>query len=160
MPSTRGEPSTDSARAQDPAEKTDLPLAPAVSGLKSDASLSREDWIEILTEALDRSSQREESRKRSKVKSPELEGSAVEEEEEDDSTRALGALSASVVSSGSGKKSKQPLLQSPPPKIRKSAARVAEAKQVAAWKKKLAALQKAQLQLSNKISALVNLSSE
>ena len=159
MPSTR-EDNTDLPAL--PATKTEQQVhqLPASSSQKFEAALSREDWIEILTEALDRSSQREETRKRPRGKSPHPE----ESEEEDDNNRALGSLSASVVSSGSGKKARQPQ-QHPPPsetyKPRKSAAGSASsAKQAAAWKKKLAALQKAQLQLSNKISALIDLSSE
>ena len=161
MPSTRGEVSNTQIIPVKSA--TNLNDPPASSSSKAD-SLSREDWIEILTEALDRSSKREESRKRSKVSDSEQ---TQGEEEEDDSTRVLGSLSASVVSSGGsnvGKKVK--LAQQPQPlpepykTSRKSATSASQSKQAAAWKRKLTALQKAQVQLSAKISALIDLSSD
>ena len=161
MPSTRGEVSNTQIIPVKSATNLDDP--PASSSSKTD-SLSREDWIEILTEALDRSSKREESRKRSKVSDSEK---TQREEEEDDSTRVLGSLSASVVSSGGsnvGKKVK--LAQQPQPlpepykTSRKSATSASQSKQAAAWKRKLTALQKAQVQLSAKISALIDLSSD
>ena len=162
MPSTRGEVANTQIIPVKSATNLDDP--PASSSSKTD-SLSREDWIEILTEALDRSSKREESRKRSKVSDSEK--TQREEEEEDDSTRVLGSLSASVVSSGGsnvGKKVK--LAQQPQPlpepykTSRKSATSASQSKQAAAWKRKLTALQKAQVQLSAKISALIDLSSD
>ena len=161
MPSTRGEVSNTQIIPVKSA--TNLNDPPASSSSKTD-SLSREDWIEILTEALDRSSKREESRKRSKVSDSEK---TQREEEEDDSTRVLGSLSASVVSSGGsnvGKKVK--LAQQPQPlpepykTSRKSATSASQSKQATAWKRKLTALQKAQVQLSAKISALIDLSSD
>ena len=161
MPSTRGEVANTQIIPVKSATNLDDP--PAFSSSKTD-SLSREDWIEILTEALDRSSKREESRKRSKVSDSEK---TQREEEEDDSTRVLGSLSASVVSSGgsnAGKKVK--LAQQPQPlpephkTSRKSATSASQSKQAAAWKRKLTALQKAQVQLSAKISALIDLSSD
>ena len=161
MPSTRGEVSNTQIIPVKSA--TNLNDPPASSSSKAD-SLSREDWIEILTEALDRSSKREESRKRSKVSDSEQ---TQGEEEEDDSTRVLGSLSASVVSSGGsnvGKKVK--LAQQPQPlpepykTSRKSATSASQSKQATAWKRKLTALQKAQVQLSAKISALIDLSSD
>ena len=161
MPSTRGEVSNTQIIPVKSATNLDDP--PASSSSKAD-SLSREDWIEILTEALDRSSKREESRKRSKVSDSEQ---TQGEEEEDDSTRVLGSLSASVVSSGGsnvGKKVK--LAQQPQPlpepykTSRKSATSASQSKQATAWKRKLTALQKAQVQLSAKISALIDLSSD
>ena len=161
MPSTRGEVANTQIIPVKSATNLDDP--PAFSSSKTD-SLSREDWIEILTEALDRSSKREESRKRSKVSDSEQ---PQGEEEEDDSTRVLGSLSASVVSSGGsnvGKKVK--LAQQPQPlpepykTSRKSATSASQSKQATAWKRKLTALQKAQVQLSAKISALIDLSSD
>ena len=161
MPSTRGE--VANTQIIPVKSATNLNDPPAFSSSKAD-SLSREDWIEILTEALDRSSKREESRKRSKVSDSEQ---TQGEEEEDDSTRVLGSLSASVVSSGGsnvGKKVK--LAQQPQPlpepykTSRKSATSASQSKQATAWKRKLTALQKAQVQLSAKISALIDLSSD
>ena len=161
MPSTRGE--VANTQIIPVKSATNLNDPPAFSSSKAD-SLSREDWIEILTEALDRSSKREESRKRSKVSDSEK---TQGEEEEDDSTRVLGSLSASVVSSGGsnvGKKVK--LAQQPQPlpepykTSRKSATSASQSKQATAWKRKLTALQKAQVQLSAKISALIDLSSD
>ena len=161
MPSTRGEVSNTQIIPVKSA--TNLNDPPASSSSKAD-SLSREDWIEILTEALDRSSKREESRKRSKVSDSEQ---TQGEEEEDDSTRVLGSLSASVVSSGGSNAGKKVRLAQQPQPLpepyktsRKSATSASQSKQAAAWKRKLTALQKAQVQLSAKISALIDLSSD
>ena len=161
MPSTRGEVSNTQIIPVKSA--TNLNDPPASSSSKAD-SLSREDWIEILTEALDRSSKREESRKRSKVSDSEQNQG---EEEEDDSTRVLGSLSASVVSSGGSNAGKKVRLAQQPQPLpepyktsRKSATSASQSKQAAAWKRKLTALQKAQVQLSAKISALIDLSSD
>ena len=161
MPSTRGEVANTQIIPVKSATNLDDP--PAFSSSKTD-SLSREDWIEILTEALDRSSKREESRKRSKVSDSEK---TQREEEEDDSTRVLGSLSASVVSSGGSNAGKKVRLAQQPQPLpepyktsRKSATSSSQSKQAAAWKRKLTALQKAQVQLSAKISALIDLSSD
>ena len=161
MPSTRGEVSNTQIIPVKSA--TNLNDPPASSSSKAD-SLSREDWIEILTEALDRSSKREESRKRSKVSDSEQ---TQGEEEEDDSTRVLGSLSASVVSSGGSNAGKKVRLAQQPQPLpepyktsRKSATSASQSKQATAWKRKLTALQKAQVQLSAKISALIDLSSD
>ena len=161
MPSTRGEVANTQIIPVKSATNLDDP--PAFSSSKTD-SLSREDWIEILTEALDRSSKREESRKRSKVSDSEQ---TQGEEEEDDSTRVLGSLSASVVSSGGSNAGKKVRLAQQPQPLpepyktsRKSATSASQSKQAAAWKRKLTALQKAQVQLSAKISALIDLSSD
>ena len=161
MPSTRGEVSNTQIIPVKSATNLDDP--PAFSSSKTD-SLSREDWIEILTEALDRSSKREESRKRSKVSDSEQ---TQGEEEEDDSTRVLGSLSASVVSSGGSNAGKKVRLAQQPQPLpepyktsRKSATSASQSKQATAWKRKLTALQKAQVQLSAKISALIDLSSD
>ena len=161
MPSTRGEVSNTQIIPVKSATNFNDP--PASSSSKAD-SLSREDWIEILTEALDRSSKREESRKRSKVSDSEQ---TQGEEEEDDSTRVLGSLSASVVSSGGSNAGKKVRLAQQPQPLpepyktsRKSATSASQSKQAAAWKRKLTALQKAQVQLSAKISALIDLSSD
>ena len=161
MPSTRGEVANTQIIPVKSATNLDDP--PAFSSSKAD-SLSREDWIEILTEALDRSSKREESRKRSKVSDSEK---TQGEEEEDDSTRVLGSLSASVVSSGGSNAGKKVRLAQQPQPLpepyktsRKSATSASQSKQAAAWKRKLTALQKAQVQLSAKISALIDLSSD
>jgi len=161
MPSTRGEVANTQIIPVKSATNLDDP--PASSSSKAD-SLSREDWIEILTEALDRSSKREESRKRSKVSDSEK---TQREEEEDDSTRVLGSLSASVVSSGGSNAGKKVRLAQQPQPLpepyktsRKSATSASQSKQATAWKRKLTALQKAQVQLSAKISALIDLSSD
>ena len=161
MPSTRGEVANTQIIPVKSATNLDDP--PAFSSSKTD-SLSREDWIEILTEALDRSSKREESRKRSKVSDSEQ---TQGEEEEDDSTRVLGSLSASVVSSGGSNAGKKVRLAQQPQPLpepyktsRKSATSASQSKQATAWKRKLTALQKAQVQLSAKISALIDLSSD
>ena len=125
--------------------------------------LSKEDLIEILTEALDRSSQREENRKRARAKSSDSEQEPRELEVE----KGLGTLSASVVAGGSSSTTRG--RGRPPSKHPKSAstslASLAEPEKHrkpvsivsnTAWKKKLAALQKTQLQLSGRISALLD----
>lgn len=134
--------------------------------------LTKEDWIEVLAGALGRTHQLwGEKRKRSRSE----EGEEREEEEDsqslrpaakksfkskDESSKALGSLSSAIVDSGAvqaGKKAKASARSSEEVDQQKNKSAKKTAAESAAWKKKLAALQKAQQQLSGKIAALVHL---
>jgi len=141
------------------------------SGQSGEPLLTKEDWIEVLAGALGRTHQLwGEKRKRSRSE----EGEEREEEDsqslrpaakksfksKDESSKALGSLSSAIVDSGAvqaGKKTKASARSSEEVDQQKNKSSKKTGAESAAWKKKLAALQKAQQQLSGKIAALVHL---
>jgi len=135
--------------------------------------LTKEDWIEVLAGALGRTHQLwGEKRKRSRSKDSEEEEGEEEDSQslrpaskkssksKDESSKALGSLSSAIVDSGAvqaGKKTKASARSSEEVDQQKHKSAKKTGAESAAWKKKLAALQKAQQQLSGKIAALVHL---
>jgi len=131
--------------------------------------LTKEDWIDVLAGALQRSSQsHRERRRRSPSEEEDLHSSADSADAEDrsENSKVLGNLSTAIVESGS-RQAKRPRSDAGESSKRLSAGKE-RARQPpkktpgdsvanAGWKKKLLALQKAQAQLSSKVSALLDL---
>ena len=138
--------------------------------------LTKEDWIDILAGALQRSSQSRGRRKRSPISEdeepaedlPSSGADSQEVSERAENSKVLGNLSSAVLESGGRqvKKSKtEARVLQPTLKNSASAAGIksrqkkpaSESGVNAGWKKKLLALQKAQAQLSSRVSALLDL---
>ena len=145
-------PGKDSDRSSAP------PQPPAVSepDKSEDKNLTKEDLIDILSEALYRSSQKEKPGVRQKRERKIGNSSEEGEEEVEDSEhqKVLGNLTSSVLS----KKGKGHLSPSVRTNASKKLSRPSVTKtRTLSWKKKIEAIKKAHLQLSNRVAALIEL---
>jgi len=132
------------------------------------AALTKEDWIDVLAGALQKSYHLLEERKKRTLGEEESQQSEERLDSKSESSKALGNLSSAVVNSGS-RQAKKPRSsssssssslakpsQDSDQQRSKSKKPPAENVTNAAWRKKLAALQKAHQQLSGKLSALLD----
>ena len=120
-----------------------------------DKNLTKEDLIDILSEALYRSAQKEKTGQRQKRESSEEGEEDVEEANANqENQKVLGAVASSVLSKkekGRSSPSARTVTSRKP--SRPSATRTGHL----GWKKKIEAIKKAHLQLSNRVAALIEL---
>ncbi len=128
----------------------------------SDSVLTKQDWIDVLAGALEKTHQRssvgKSSEARRRKREPSNSSDPDEEEEDSETKKVLGNLSSTIVggSGSSSKKSRAGPVGRPRKNPPSESSKVGPGGN-SGWKKKLAALQKAQAQLTARISALIDL---